>query len=97
MPIDEKEVARVAELACLSLTKEETVAMAKDLERIVAYVEELGQLDTSNVPPTSHVLMGKTAWREDVVEQGLSHDDALAQAPRSSQGGFAVPAYVGEG
>jgi aspartyl-tRNA(Asn)/glutamyl-tRNA(Gln) amidotransferase subunit C len=97
MPIDEKEVARVAELACLSLTKEETTTMAKDLDRIVAYVEELAQLDTSNVPPTSHVLMGKTAWRPDVVEQGLSHEQALDQAPRSSQGGFAVPAYVGEG
>lgn len=97
MPIDEKEVARVAELACLSLTPEETKHMAKDLERIVAYVEELGQLDTSNVPPTSHVLMGKTAWRQDSVEPGVTHEDALAQAPRSSQGGFAVPAYVGEG
>jgi Asp-tRNA(Asn)/Glu-tRNA(Gln) amidotransferase C subunit len=41
--------------------------------------------------------MGKTAWRQDSVEPGVSHDDALAQAPRSSQGGFAVPAYVGEG
>ncbi len=97
MPIDEKEVTRVAELACLSLTAEETKLMAKDLERIVVYFEELAQLDTSNVPPTSHVLMGKTAWREDSVEQGVSHEDALAQAPRSSQGGFAIPAYVGEG
>ena len=97
MPIDEKEVARVAELACLSLTAEETRTMAKDLDAIVSYVEELSQLDTSNVPPTSHVLMGKTAWREDVVLPGVSHEDALAQAPRSSQGGFAVPAYVGEG
>ena len=71
--------------------------MAKDLERIVAYVAELEQLDTSNVPPTSHVLMGKTAWREDSVLPGVSHEDALAKAPRSSQGGFAIPAYVGEG
>ncbi len=97
MAIDEKQVAHMAQLACLSLTAEETASMAKELDAIVRHVAELDQLDTSSVPPTSHVLMGKTAWREDTAQPGVTHDEALAQAPRSAQGGFAIPAYVGEG
>jgi len=96
MPIDEKTVKHVAELACLSLTPEETTKMAHDLDAIVRHVEALAKLDTTDVPATSHVLLGKTDLREDEVQPGVSHDDALAQAPRSAQGGFAVPAFVGE-
>jgi aspartyl-tRNA(Asn)/glutamyl-tRNA(Gln) amidotransferase subunit C len=94
MAIDKPTVQHVADLACLSLTDEETTKMAADLGSILQYVEELNELDTTNVPPTSHVLMGRTAWREDEAKPGISHDDALSQAPRTAEGGFAVPTFV---
>jgi len=88
------EIRHVAQLAQLSLSAEEATAMTHELGRILDYVRELDSLDTSDVPPTANVQLGPTAWREDVVVEGVSHDEALSQAPRSSQGGFAVPAFV---
>lgn len=88
------QIAHVAELACLSLTEEEATSMATELDAIVHYVEELSTLDTEGVPPTSHVLEEVPSLRPDEVRPGLSHEEALSGAPRSSQGGFAVPGYV---
>jgi len=95
--IDRGVVDHVKKLACLSLTDEETARMTADLAAIVKYVEELSELDTSNVEPTTSVQLGPTAWRADTVCEGLSHDDALAGAPRSGDGGFAVPGFVESG
>ncbi len=94
MPIDHKTVQHVATLASLSLTDEETLAMTRDLGAIVGHIAELAAIDTTGVPPTSHVSMGRTAWRDDVVKPGLTHEEALAQAPRTTLGGFAVPGFV---
>ncbi|HSQ62307.1 MAG TPA: Asp-tRNA(Asn)/Glu-tRNA(Gln) amidotransferase subunit GatC [Polyangiaceae bacterium] len=91
------EVAHLAELASLSLTGDEAAALAKDLEAIVRYVDELNQLDTEGVPPTSHVQLKRGALREDAVQPGVSHEDALSQAPEVSEGGFAVPRFVESG
>ena len=62
-------------------------------------MDELDALDTSNVPPTAHVQLGRRerAWRADEVKPCLSHEDALAQAPRTAQGWFAVPGFVESG
>ena len=97
MKIDRGVVDHVKKLACLSLTDEETARMTADLAAIVKYVEELSELDTSNVEPTTTVQLGPTAWRPDVVEEGLAHDEALAAAPRTADGGFAVPGFVESG
>ncbi len=94
MPIDRDQIKHVAELASLSLTEEEIGEMATDLDAIVRYVEELNQLDTTGVMPTSHVVAEAAPWRADEVKPGVSHEDALSQAPRTAQDGFAVPAFV---
>lgn len=88
------QIAHLAELSSLSLTEEEATGMAAELDAIVGYVAELGTLDTEGVPPTSHVLEEAPSLRADEVLPGLSHEEALSGAPRSSQGGFAVPGYV---
>jgi len=88
------EIRHVAQLSQLSLTEEEATAMTREIGRILEYVHELDSLDTSAVPPTASVQLGATSWREDTVQEGVSHEDALSQAPRSTQGGFAVPAFV---
>ena len=94
MPIDDQTVQHVAALACLSLSEAETRAMTRDLAAIVGYVEQLATVDTTDVAPTSHVSMGPTAWREDLIKPGLTQTEALAQAPRVAEGGFAVPGFV---
>jgi aspartyl-tRNA(Asn)/glutamyl-tRNA(Gln) amidotransferase subunit C len=92
--IDRAVVLHVAKLASVSLSDSEIDRFASELDRIVAHVQELDRLDTHDVPPTAHVQIDRTPWREDAVRPGLSHDDALAQAPAVEDGGFAVPTFV---
>jgi aspartyl-tRNA(Asn)/glutamyl-tRNA(Gln) amidotransferase subunit C len=92
--VDRALVLRVARLASLSLSDEETDRFAAELARIVGYVEQLQQLDTRDVPPTAHVHLERAPWRDDEPKPGLSRDEVLAQAPRVEHEGFAVPTFV---
>jgi aspartyl-tRNA(Asn)/glutamyl-tRNA(Gln) amidotransferase subunit C len=93
-PLDRARVEHVARLASLQLTPDETDALARDLAAIVAYVEELAALDTTNVPATSDGEVATGELRPDEERPGLTHDEALSGAPRQAHGGFAVPAFV---
>ncbi|MGA2450809.1 MAG: Asp-tRNA(Asn)/Glu-tRNA(Gln) amidotransferase subunit GatC [Polyangiaceae bacterium] len=92
--VDRALVLHVAKLASLRLSDADTDRLALELARIVEYVEQLDELDTRDVPPTAHVALERLPLREDELQPGLSHEDALAQAPRADQGGFAVPTFV---
>ena len=92
--LGEEEVRKVAKLARLELRADEIVRMAVELSAIVGYVRKLEELDTTDVPPTAHVRLARVALREDVPSAGLTHDQALAEAPRVAHDGFAVPAFV---
>jgi aspartyl-tRNA(Asn)/glutamyl-tRNA(Gln) amidotransferase subunit C len=94
--IDRALIDHVAQLASLSLSEGEAQTLTGEVAGILAYVGELASLDTANVPPTAQVVASPAAnaLRSDDVEPCLSHEDALAQAPRASQGGFAVPGFV---
>jgi aspartyl-tRNA(Asn)/glutamyl-tRNA(Gln) amidotransferase subunit C len=91
---DRATIDHVAKLASLSLTDAEAEKLAGELGAILGYVDELAALDTSDVPPTAYVQLERAAWRADEPKPGVAHEVALAQAPRTSQGGFAVPAFV---
>lgn len=93
--MDRAQIRHVAELAELELTEAEETRLAEEIGRIVAYVAELEAIDTTGVPPTAHVTAEANApLREDTPRPGLSHDDALAGAPRAAHGGFSVPTFV---
>lgn len=94
--MDRATIRHVAELAELSLSADEEARLTDEIGRIVGYVAELAKLDTDDVPPTTHLgdLAPGEGLRADEVAPGLSHDDALAQAPRVDHGGFSVPGFV---
>ncbi len=95
--ISEQDIRRVAELANLALTEDEIVRMARDLSGILAHVDKLNELDTSNVAPMAQVLFEaeETATlREDREKPCLSNHDALANAPVAGAGYFKVPKVV---
>jgi aspartyl-tRNA(Asn)/glutamyl-tRNA(Gln) amidotransferase subunit C len=92
--LGEQEVRNVAKLARLELGPDEIVRMAGELSAIVGYVQKLGELDTTDVPPTAHVRLARAPLRADTPGPCLTHDDALAEAPRVAHDGFAVPAFV---
>lgn len=95
--ITAEEVLRIGSLAHLHLTSEETERMTRELGDILAYVKQLEELDVSSVPPTAHVQLERLALRPDEPKPSLPRDLALREAPRVSQDGFAVPAFVDEG
>ena len=96
---DRAALRHVAELATLSLTDEEADALAGDIQRIVAYVDELASVDTTDVPPTMLVTPpdGATGLRADEPAASLDRARDLAGAPRASDQGFLVPTFVESG
>jgi aspartyl-tRNA(Asn)/glutamyl-tRNA(Gln) amidotransferase subunit C len=92
--IDRAVVTHVAKLASLSLSEAETGRFAAELDRIVAHVQELDALDTRDVPPTAHVQIDRMPLRGDETRPSLPHAEALSQAPRVEDEGFAVPAFI---
>ena len=88
------EVKHVANLARLELSKEETEQFTYHLARILDYIGKLNELDTTNVPPTSHVLPIHNVVKEDVVKPSYDRDLVLATAPDSEEGYFEVPQVI---
>lgn len=76
--ISASELARLAELSSLDLNETESAAMAKDLEQVLEYVEQLNEVDTEGVESTYQVLPLKNVWREDKVEDGVAPEELLA-------------------
>ncbi|MDE3155925.1 MAG: Asp-tRNA(Asn)/Glu-tRNA(Gln) amidotransferase subunit GatC [Acidobacteriota bacterium] len=91
------DVARVAALAHLELTEEETAVFTRQLDAILAYADDVRQIDTTGVPPTSHVLPRQSRERADEVQPSLPPGEALANAPdpAPSAGLFKVPRVLG--
>ena len=83
-------VDHVARLAHLSLRDDERHVFARQLDQILAYAESIQKLDTAEVPPMSHAS-AREAFREDVVEEGLPRERAIAAAPDADSGLFRVP------
>ena len=97
MKITEKEVRYVADLANLALTEEEIRRFCADLDEILAYVDKLNEVDTSQVEPMAQVLyqVDETATlRPDDVRASFSSETALARAPLSGAAQFKVPKVV---
>jgi aspartyl-tRNA(Asn)/glutamyl-tRNA(Gln) amidotransferase subunit C len=98
--MDKALIHHVAELAELSLTEAEEQRLTVEISAILSYVAELDAIDTSNVPPTMQTIGGavdlapEQSFRPDEIRPGLSHEDALAQAPRVEHEGFSVPSFV---
>ena len=91
--ITRETVQHVAELAELRLHDDEIDTLARDVAAIVAYVEQLSEVDTEGVSPVRPAL-GLARWRADEPIPGLTNEAALAGAPKTEDGGFAVPRFV---
>ncbi len=92
------DVERVAELAHLELTADETGAMLHDLNAILDYVAELNELDTAGVAPLEQVTEllhgGVGGLRADAVQPSLDRATVLAQAPETNGVFFKVPKVI---
>ncbi len=94
-----EDVTRVAELANLELTPDESAHMVDDLNAILEYVEQLGELDTANVAPLAQVTEledagSSTSLRADERVPSLDRAVVMPQAPESDQAFFKVPKVI---
>ena len=95
--IEADEVRRIAALCSLRLDDDEVTTMAAELGTILAYVDQLSELELDGVPPTAHVLLERIALRSDETKPSLARDTVLEQAPSAAHEGFCVPEFVDEG
>lgn len=94
MQIEETLIFRLEQLAKLELDAEERAGLMSDLNHILALVEQMNQLDTSQVEPLAHVNAGQNRLREDAVGNPIAHEDALRSAPDSDGQFFKVPKVI---
>ena len=94
--ITREEVLHVAGLARLALNEEEIQRLQYELGRILEHFQKLQELDTENVPITSHVLPMTNVFREDKPGPSLPREDVLANAPDQVEGFFRVPRIIEE-
>ena len=97
MAITRETVLHIASLAKLSLESAEVDSLIPELARIVGYIDQLSELDTSQIPPTAHLAVRSMPRQPDVAHESLDTDVALREGPRVHDGGFAVPAFIDEG
>ena len=94
MTIERAEVHRIAHLARLELTEAELDRLGDDLNKILAYVEKLGELDTTGVPTLEHAAEVGDTLRDDTPRPSLPREKGLAVAPKTADGCFAVPKII---
>lgn len=94
MSVSLEEVRYIAQLARLRFTDEEEQEMARQMSRILDYMDQLSELDTTDVPPMSHVLELTNVFRTDEVQQRITRDDALRNAPEADDTYFRVPKVI---
>ena len=94
MSVSRDDVRHVAQLARLVFSEDEEAQIADELSQILDYVDKLDELDTSGVPPMSHVLDVTNVFRPDAVEQRIDRAQALEPAPEADDKYIRVPKVI---
>lgn len=92
--VDKELVKKIAKLARITLTDKEVEKYSSQLARIIDYVEQLNELDTSSIEPLSHVQGVVNFFRDDVVKKSLDIDEVLKNAPETEGNFFKVPGVI---
>ena len=94
MSVDKKTVKKIAHLARIALPDDKLEAMTGELNNILTFVEQLGEVDTGKALPMTSAVEVKLYWRTDQVTDGAKAEDILANAPGTEYGFFAVPKVI---
>lgn len=89
--ISDETLEYVGILAKLSLSAEEKEQAKKDMGKMLDYIDQLNELDTTGVEPMSHVFPVENVFREDVVTNGDEREKILRNAPAQKDDMFVVP------
>ena len=94
MSVDHATVRKIASLARIAVTDDQVEAMVPELNNILGWIEQLGEVDTSAVQPMTAVIPNVLRLRDDVVTDGDVRDAVLTNAPQAEQGFFTVPKVI---
>ena len=99
MSVDSATVKRIAHLARIKLSEAEVAPLEAELNGLIGWIEQLGEVDTTGVEPMTAVIPLKLKWRDDVVTDGQDtggdvRDKVLSNAPAAGYGFFAVPKVI---
>ncbi len=94
MSVTNQDVKKVARLARIALPEDQVEPMTDELNNILNWIEQLGEVDVEGVEPMTSVVETSLPMREDVVTDGDIQDKVLANAPKSEDGFFVVPKVV---
>lgn len=94
MKIDNETVDKIAHLARLEFDNETKEQIIKDMNNMLAFVEKLNEIDTSNVEPLIYMNDEVNVLREDEVKQDITQEEALKNAPKHDSDYFKVPKVI---
>jgi aspartyl-tRNA(Asn)/glutamyl-tRNA(Gln) amidotransferase subunit C len=94
MSVDLATVRKIAGLARIATTDAEAEALLPELNNILGWIEQLGEVDTDGVEPLAAVIPNQLRLRDDVVTDGGIRDAVLKNAPQAEHGFFAVPKVI---
>ncbi len=89
--ISSSDVRKVAQLARLELPEDQIETYTEQIKEILSYVDQLQEIDTENIPPTTRAVEVVNAMRDDLIEVNCSREDLLNQAPQREGDFFRVP------
>src|SRR5450432_305449 len=95
MIVDKETIRKIAHLSRLELEEKSEEAVLKDMNKILDWVEKLKEINTDNIQPLIHMSEETNVLREDIVENRLTHDEALKNAPKKDSDYFRVPKFLG--
>ena len=96
MAVTKQDVEYIASLARLKFEDEELENFTHQLNDILKYVEKLNELDTENVEPLSHPVEGANVFRDDELKPSIPTEEALKNAPGSTEEFFRVPKVINQ-
>lgn len=94
MSVDAATVRKIAKLARIAVRDPDVEAMVPELNNILGWIEQLGEVDTDGIAPLAAVIPNHLRLREDIVTDGGKRDEILANAPQAEHGFFAVPKVI---
>jgi aspartyl-tRNA(Asn)/glutamyl-tRNA(Gln) amidotransferase subunit C len=94
MSVSSEQVRHIAKLARIGMSDAEIEALVPELNNILGWVEQLGEVDTDGVEPLTAVIDQKLRLREDRITDGDIRDEVLANAPEAQHGFFTVPKVI---
>ena len=94
MSVDAATVRKIASLARIAATAAEVAALVPELNNILGWIEQLGEVNTDGVEPMTAVIPNTLRLREDRITDGDIRDKVLANAPQAEHGFFTVPKVI---